>query len=524
MPQLAAIKPAYIEQVLRGALGGSHVQQWELFDLMEDTWPRLKKNLNELKRAVQKLDWQVHPWSEEDMPPDAASRERAAIVSNAVWRMKPEINEDSNDFKGTIYDILDAWSKGIVVLETDWVIRPTSKHGDITMPRTTTWVHPCSYGWDDSGFLGLQEAALQQASQIRGTSYYPSPTYALQGAILPFPEHKFLVAICKSKSASVLGAAMLRPLAWWWCVSNFAGDWLMNLAQLFGLPFRWANYTNGASQETINKVSAALQNMGSAGWAAFPEGTILDLKEAGARAGDSPQESLLDRADKNCDLLVLGQTLTTEQGRQGSQALGNVHADIRMDVIISAGEWAASIINRQLIPSILMLNYGDTDQAPEFRVEVETEEDQKANADRDKVLLDAGVEMPKDWFYKRHDIPLPSDGEEVIGGKPEPIPGQPVPAEKPNEPATARATTPASFLKKATTSLSAALANDVEPMLKRLAAILKIQDDVVFAHKMRVWLAEYPQLKRDSLADPSAAHELEKIIGTSVANGIAQGK
>src|SRR5689334_16505047 len=36
LPQLAAMTPQYIEMVLRGALAGSHVQAWELFDLMED--------------------------------------------------------------------------------------------------------------------------------------------------------------------------------------------------------------------------------------------------------------------------------------------------------------------------------------------------------------------------------------------------------------------------------------------------------------------------------------------------------
>ena len=42
LPQVAAITPQYIEMVMRGALAGNHVQQWELFDLMLDTWPELE--------------------------------------------------------------------------------------------------------------------------------------------------------------------------------------------------------------------------------------------------------------------------------------------------------------------------------------------------------------------------------------------------------------------------------------------------------------------------------------------------
>src|SRR6185369_7350387 len=69
LPQLSAITPQYIEMVLRGAMQGSYIQIWQLFDLMEDTWPRLVKDLNELKHAVQALDWQLEPWAEEDEPP-----------------------------------------------------------------------------------------------------------------------------------------------------------------------------------------------------------------------------------------------------------------------------------------------------------------------------------------------------------------------------------------------------------------------------------------------------------------------
>lgn len=52
LPQVGAITPQYIEMTLRGALAGAHLPQWELFNLMEDTWPRLRKNILELKMAV----------------------------------------------------------------------------------------------------------------------------------------------------------------------------------------------------------------------------------------------------------------------------------------------------------------------------------------------------------------------------------------------------------------------------------------------------------------------------------------
>lgn len=411
MPQLAAITPQYIEMVLRGALAGSHVQAWELFDLMEDSWPRLNKNLNDVKRAAQNWNWKLKACQVEDEPPTDSATERMKLVSAALLKMQPDPAADENALDGTIYDILDARAKGLSVLETEWHMRNAGKLGDIIAPRSTCWVHPTCYAFNQEGRLGLRMESGARSSGYGNTAFSPLP-----GLVQEFPENKFLIAICKSKSGSPLGGALLRPLAWWWCAANFSADWLLNLAQIFGLPFRWANYATGAGPDVVDKICSMLERMGSAGWAAFPEGTQLEFKEAGKAGDASPQGDMLDRADKQCDLLVLGQTLTSDVGNSGSRALGDVHMSVRGDIIESSTKFAAEIINRQLIPAILRLNYGDTEEAPEICAEPDKIEDQTANATRDKTLIEAGVQIPKKWFYKRHDIPLPQEGEKTIGG------------------------------------------------------------------------------------------------------------
>src|SRR4051812_20720810 len=42
---LQGMTPDRVQQIIRGVIAGSFTEQWALFDLMEDTWPRLKKNL-----------------------------------------------------------------------------------------------------------------------------------------------------------------------------------------------------------------------------------------------------------------------------------------------------------------------------------------------------------------------------------------------------------------------------------------------------------------------------------------------
>lgn len=396
----AHFDPARIEAVLAAALAGDHQSQWELFDLMEDTWPRLAKNIAELKRAVTSMRWTVQPWAEADAPPTPEAMERAALVEHAIWRMRPEPAAGERDFTGLLGDLFDAWFKGLSLSEIVWEERRLPDQGAVFVPRAATWVHPVNYALTPEGRLTLR---LLMTDRPGTAAYYAD-----------LPAYKFLVATAPHRATHFLGAGLLRPLAWWWMAQNFAAEWQLNYAQLFGVPIRWATYAAGTPAETISRIGEMLANLGSAGWAAFPEGTSLQLLEGQKTAGTSPQEAIQDRADKYCDLLILGQTLTSDPADRGTQALGTVHERIRADVIQAAADWLASILNQQLIQAILELNYGDADNAPELRAEPVRQKDYLAQAQRDQILLSAGIELPKAWFYERHDIPLPGSDEEVI--------------------------------------------------------------------------------------------------------------
>jgi phage gp29-like protein len=416
--------PERVEQVLRGALGGNLIAQWELFDLMEDTAPRLKKNLNELKRAVKAYDRTMKAWAEEDEPPVPEAEERAKLVSKALWTMRPKADENQNGFDDTIYDILDAWGKGIAVLEVDWEVREAGRFGNITAPKCTRWIHPRFYGYPAlADWLGLNVGEIESAKGMAQDGLVKaSPTLgtalkAVDGVYARFPDRKFLVCICKSKSGHPITGALLRPLAVWWAMSNFTQEWFLNLAQIFGLPIRWATY-DPSTPGLLEQLSEMLADMGSQAWGAFPAGTTFELKEGPKAGTDNPQIALLDRADLQYDILILGQTLTTTQGERGSQALGTIHNRVREEVLAAAAGFVGMVLNQQLVPAIEFLNYGDNRLTPEVCLEEKKPEDQLGSAQRDEILLSQGVEMPKAWFFKRHQIPLPAADEEVIKGQP----------------------------------------------------------------------------------------------------------
>ncbi len=92
------------------------------------------------------------------------------------------------------------------------------------------------------------------------------------------------------------------------------------------------------------------------------------------------------------------------------------HADVRSGIIDAAAKFAAGVIEQQLIPSILRLNYGDTDEAPTLTFQERTEDDLTARAQWIATLAGAGAGgiIPLDWLGKTFGIPKPEAGEATL--------------------------------------------------------------------------------------------------------------
>ena len=418
--QAKSYTPDLIDSILRLGQFGDLFSQWQLFQLMEDTWPRLAKNLNEVKRAVTQMQWTISPPPDIDGDADKAEAERRAdFVREVLFAMTPEAGDDANDFRDTVYDILDSWGKGVSVLEIDWE-RKASSVGPAIAPKQTRWVHPQNYGYDFTyGRLALRKGGPGLMAGVGGPTMpvaYPGSQENGPAAFIPFVRNKFIVTKARHRSGLVTGAAMLRPLAFWWAASNFTAGFLLNFAQIFGMPIRWASY-DPQNQSLLPLIEDMLQNMGSAGWAVFPTGTALELKEAVKSGTDNPQAYVHELADKQCDQLILGQTLTSDTGKSGggSHALGQVHAGIRDEIIRGAADIVEGAL-QQLVCAIVILNFGDDRLMPRATAESVREDEGLVKAQRDQVLIQSGVALPKEWLYERHEIPMPEEGEDVVTG------------------------------------------------------------------------------------------------------------
>lgn len=122
------------------------------------------------------------------------------------------------------------------------------------------------------------------------------------------------------------------------------GNWA-DFSQIFGMPFREGRY-DGHDEVTRQQLTTALEEAGAASFAVIPKGSeiIFHTNNAGASGSKDLYQGLVEACNAELSKLILGQTLTTEQGDRGARALGDVHKDV---------EEAKNKADRQRIENLL---------------------------------------------------------------------------------------------------------------------------------------------------------------------------
>jgi phage gp29-like protein len=405
--------PAEVQSILRLALTGSLIYQQRLFERMCDSWPRLQKDINELASAVVKIPWNVEPAKDkgqEEATPEAM--DKADLVERAMAGFRPDIKRQQRDFPGLIRDIVFSLFLGHIVDEIYW-----EQRGPETMPLAAKTIPARYYGYP---VLTQEEdrLMLNRTGSLANT----------MGDLEEFPPYQFVIGINQRHTAHPTVAAMFRCLAGWWLASVYGLEWFMSFAELFGVPYRIGKYQAG-SIDAKNALLEFMRDLGSGGWGVFPDNVSVEIIDTSKGSGEIPQKVLQEMADRVVDILILGQTLTTDvaSGGSGNRALGQVHQDIRDEVLQNAVEYTASILNTQFVPAIIELNYGNTLEMPQFSGSVDQPQDEKALAERDAILFGSGptqLKIPIGLAYLRNHnkLPTPAEGEELYV-PPEPAAG-----------------------------------------------------------------------------------------------------
>ncbi len=140
----------------------------------------------------------------------------------------------------------------------------------------------------------------------------------------------------------------------------------------------------------------------------------VEIKDATKSGAQLPHLDMLKQADEACDILILGQTLTSSVSDSGgNRALGEVHENTEDKVTLARGKYVAGILTRQLVPAILRLNLGTVPEHTPTIVLRGTSDKMSMKklewVERAVKIAEVSKEQVYDWL----DIPQPDPGAEL---------------------------------------------------------------------------------------------------------------
>lgn len=200
----------------------------------------------------------------------------------------------------------------------------------------------------------------------------------------------------------------MAKLAFWVILKrNDVGDWA-NFAEIFGQPMREGTYDpfdDKARQKLIEDITA----LGSSPVFIHPDGTKINLIESSQKSGTA---DVFERLAKFCNAEiskgVLANTLTTEAGEKGTQALGTVHQEGEQDVAFFIKRRLLNILNWEVTD--IWANLGLDTRGGKFAFEPAKKKDTAKQIEIDvKLKKEIGLPMDDDYFYEEYGVRKPDN-------------------------------------------------------------------------------------------------------------------
>ena len=185
------------------------------------------------------------------------------------------------------------------------------------------------------------------------------------------------------------------------------GDWA-RFCNIFGMPIREYTYDAG-DEEARRRLIQDARRQGSNAVYIHPKDSDLTLIEAGNKSGSSElYRTFAEYWDSKMSIRILGNTLTTDVGSSGTQALGTVHKDEEDEMNADDREFILDILNYQMKDLFNALGFntdgGEFVYAKKDKIDVAQQIDivQKCSnmglpIDDDYLYDTFGIEKPKDY-------------------------------------------------------------------------------------------------------------------------------
>jgi phage gp29-like protein len=188
---------------------------------------------------------------------------------------------------------------------------------------------------------------------------------------------------------------------------NDVADWAQ-FAEVFGMPIQEYTYETDDDEARQRAIEDAT-GIGSLGVFIHGKDTELNLREAGNKSGSADlYDKLCERCNSEISKLILGNTLTTEASRTGTQALGTVHKKVEDKLVKADCRYVLDVLNYDMTDIFLSMGVDTTGGTFCFPEQKETDLNTEINV-LSRLKKDFGLPISDDYLYEKFGVEKPKD-------------------------------------------------------------------------------------------------------------------
>lgn len=369
--EASGLTPERLAQILRQAQEGEARAYLTLAEEMEERYLHYGSQLQTRRLALETLDVSIEA--------NKAPSKIVDFVHDLVG---------SSGFSEMVGSLTDGLGKGYAVCEIMW---------DYRQGR----LRP-SFKWRDQRFFRFDRRDL--------TTLRLEVDRSFDGEELP--PAKFVVHKPRTKAGIPLRRGLARPAAWAFLIQSFGlKDWSA-FAEVYGVPWRIGKYHENASDSDKRTLLRAVRSLASDAAAIMPAGMEIELHKIEGNHGAAVFGGLLEYIDRQVSKIVIGQTMTADDGSSMAQA--KVHNEVRLDLRTADAAQLAGTINRDVIEVAIDLNFGPQEVYPRVEFPVAEPEDTKALSEALGTLVPLGLKVGQGQVREKLGLSDPQQDEDLL--------------------------------------------------------------------------------------------------------------
>lgn len=185
--------------------------------------------------------------------------------------------------------------------------------------------------------------------------------------------------------------------------------------EIYGMPIRIGK-TNIRDKDRAQELNSSLRDLGSSAYAVLDESEDLEFLESSKSTNHEIYSSRAEFANSEMSKIILGQTMTTDDGASLSQS--EVHERVMSSIEMADLKWIDRWVTHVLIPRMRFLGFLKIPETDEFNFDLKRTLDIQSQFNIITTLLDKGYDIPIDYLQEFTAIPIDGKRENPVETQP----------------------------------------------------------------------------------------------------------